>query len=73
LPDFCDNIGRLDPEHWSDIILRMEKENRDAIEKEYINFRMFIIPEIVQLIFTVCIRLELPHEIRYLSLFIFDE
>ncbi|KAI6191230.1 Cyclin N-terminal domain-containing protein [Aphelenchoides bicaudatus] len=73
LPDFSDSNGRLDPDYWGDVIMRMEQENRDEIEKEYQGFHMFIVPEIVQLIFTICVRLEVPHEIRYFSLFIYDE
>jgi len=73
LPNFYDNSGRLNPDHWDDILLRMERENRDAIEKEYANYRIFIVPETVQLVFTICVRLELPHEIRYLALLIYDE
>jgi hypothetical protein len=73
LPDFQNTCGRLDPDYWNDILLKIEKENRDAIESEYTNFRMFMVPETVQLIFTICVRLELPHEVRYLALIIFDE
>lgn len=72
-PDFKDSIGRLDPEHWDDILMRIDRENRDTIEKEYADYHMFMIPNAVQLIFTICVRLELPHEVRYLALFIFDE
>lgn len=72
-PDFLDTSGRLDPDYWSDIFMRIDRENCAAVEKEYMYDHMFITPETVQLIFTICVRLEMPHEVRYLALFIYDE
>ncbi|KAI6226932.1 Cyclin N-terminal domain-containing protein [Aphelenchoides besseyi] len=73
-PDFKEQLrGHIECEHWDDVLLRILDENREAVSKEPVHFRTFMTSKAVQLVFTVCVRLELPHEVRYLAVAIFDD
>ncbi|KAI6173972.1 Cyclin N-terminal domain-containing protein [Aphelenchoides besseyi] len=73
-PDFKEQLnGHIEREHWDDVLLRIMDENREAVLKEHVHFRTFMTSKVVQLVFTICVRLELPHEVRYLAVAIFDD
>lgn len=73
VPDFHSPLWRMDSDQWGDLLLRLEKENREFMDREFDSFRVFMTRQAVEFMFTLSVRLELPHEVRYLSLFIFDK
>ncbi|KAI6243737.1 hypothetical protein M3Y99_00037200 [Aphelenchoides fujianensis] len=72
-PNFDDPSSQLHADHWADVLMRISAANQAAIDEEHVHFRSFMTAEAVQLIFTICVRLDLPHEVRYLALMIFDD
>lgn len=49
------------------------QENRERIHNVNETFRMFIEPKTVQYLFTICLRMRLPHDVKYIALGLFSE
>lgn len=49
------------------------KENRERIENITDSFRIFFHPKTVQYLFTICLRLRLPQDVKYIAIGIFNE
>ncbi|KAI1720649.1 cyclin N-terminal domain-containing protein 1-like [Ditylenchus destructor] len=72
-PEFQDRSAGLHPDLWADWMSILVQENRDRVENISDVFRIFVQPPIVQYVFTICLRLRMSHEVKYLALGIFNE
>ncbi|CAD5228230.1 unnamed protein product [Bursaphelenchus okinawaensis] len=72
IPDFTNDLWKMSRERWKDHILRMIKENQDYIDEEVNGYYIFLTSSNVEFIFTLCVRLQLPNDVRYLSILLFD-
>ncbi|XGW05379.1 hypothetical protein V3C99_016050, partial [Haemonchus contortus] len=70
-PEFLSKVGELPNDYRSDWLSELALQNSDSIMTTTANDNDYLTLETVQYIFTVCVRLQLPHEIRYLAVFIF--
>ncbi|CAJ0607072.1 unnamed protein product [Cylicocyclus nassatus] len=71
-PNFTYNAAELPSDYTSDWICELALENSDRIMKSHEHDTIYLTLESVQYIFTVCIRLRLPSDIRYLAVLIFS-
>ncbi|CAD5234987.1 unnamed protein product [Bursaphelenchus xylophilus] len=71
-PDFSNEEWRMSRDQWQDLIMRSITENREVIDEEFNGFNLFLSPKAVEFIFTLCVRLQLPHEVRYLAVHLYD-
>ncbi|KAK5969771.1 Cyclin N-terminal domain-containing protein 1 [Trichostrongylus colubriformis] len=72
-PDFTSKTAELPPDYRSDWICELALQNSDRIMATTENDNDYLTLESVQYIFTVCVRLRLPHDIRYLAVLIFTK
>ena len=72
-PDFTEVSGRLSQELANDWMPILLKENQQRIENLTDTFNLFVHPKAVQYLFTICLRLRLPRDVKYLALNIFNE
>uniref|UniRef100_A0A1I7XBX8 CYCLIN domain-containing protein n=1 Tax=Heterorhabditis bacteriophora TaxID=37862 RepID=A0A1I7XBX8_HETBA len=72
-PNFVYAGGALSTDYWSDWLCELALENADRIKSATENCNNFLTLESVQYIFTVCVRLRLPHEVRYTAAVIFEK
>uniref|UniRef100_A0A914C1J0 Cyclin N-terminal domain-containing protein n=1 Tax=Acrobeloides nanus TaxID=290746 RepID=A0A914C1J0_9BILA len=72
-PDFSDRSAELHDELIPEWIATLLEENRDRIDGLTDVTRIWMRAEVVQYIFTICLRLHLPREVKYLALSIFDQ
>ncbi|KAK6050588.1 hypothetical protein COOONC_11906 [Cooperia oncophora] len=70
-PDFLSRTAELPSDYCSDWICELALQNSDRIMATTENDSDYMTLESVQYIFTVCVRLRLPHDIRYLAVLIF--
>ncbi|KAF7631015.1 hypothetical protein Mgra_00008722 [Meloidogyne graminicola] len=72
-PDFKERTACLHKDLISDWISLLLHENRERIEKFDDTFRCFVNPKSVEYLFTVCLRLHLPPDVKYIALEIYNK
>ncbi|KAL7070053.1 hypothetical protein ACQ4LE_011070 [Meloidogyne hapla] len=72
-PDFKERTSCLHRDLISDWISLLLAENRERIEKVDDTFRCFVNPKSVEYLFTVCLRLQLPPDVKYIALEIYNK
>lgn len=72
-PNFMDNTGGLHRDLVQDSISDLLHLNRKRIEAIDENFRVFLNPKSVEYLFTICLRLRLAPEIKYIALEIYNK
>lgn len=55
-----------------EVVASLVKENTDFVADLPPGYGNYMEPEIVQYLFTICVRLNLPDDVRFLALDIFD-
>uniref|UniRef100_A0A915E362 Cyclin N-terminal domain-containing protein 1 n=1 Tax=Ditylenchus dipsaci TaxID=166011 RepID=A0A915E362_9BILA len=71
-PNFEEQAG-LHPELVTDWLSILIKENRERIENVNDTFRIFVHSKSVQYFFTICLRLRLPQDVKYIAIGIFND
>uniref|UniRef100_A0A915LXT8 Uncharacterized protein n=1 Tax=Meloidogyne javanica TaxID=6303 RepID=A0A915LXT8_MELJA len=72
-PDFKERTACLHRDLISDWISLLLAENRERVENVDDTFKCFVNPKSVEYLFTVCLRLQLPPDVKYIALEIYNK
>ncbi|CAD6192294.1 unnamed protein product [Caenorhabditis auriculariae] len=71
--DFFSSIGLMPKIYWVDHLCEVKRQNKKNMESARPGDFDFLSPPVVQYIFTICIRLRLPHDVRYTAALLYSK
>uniref|UniRef100_A0A914QEA9 Cyclin N-terminal domain-containing protein n=1 Tax=Panagrolaimus davidi TaxID=227884 RepID=A0A914QEA9_9BILA len=71
-PEFLDEIYAIPDELTDEILTELITDNTQYVESLPYGMGSYLSTDIVQYMFTICVRLRLPDDVKYLAMDIFD-
>uniref|UniRef100_A0AC35FDN1 Uncharacterized protein n=1 Tax=Panagrolaimus sp. PS1159 TaxID=55785 RepID=A0AC35FDN1_9BILA len=72
VPEFHDEIYAVPDELTDEILSELINDNTQYVENLPYGMGSYLSTDIIQYMFTICIRLRLPDDVKYLAMDIFD-